>query len=186
MTDGVEFEFKGLDELQAKLKALGVDMRTKGGRFALRKAAQVIRDNARKNAAAINDPKTEEEISKNIVERFSSRLFMRTGSLGFRIGVMGGARATDDKAKRKTERRRGRKGQTSLEDLGEIAGSGSGNPGGDTFYWRFQEFGSKSNNAQPFMRPAMDQSAAEAVSVFIKEYDKAADRAIRRAKKTGN
>lgn len=185
MADGVEFEFKGLDELQAKLKEIGVDMRTKGGRFALRKAAQVIRDNARQNAAAIDDPKTKEEIAKNIVERFSSKLFMRTGNLGFRIGVMGGARATDEKAKRKTEMRRGRKGQTSLDDLGEIAGSGSGNPGGDTFYWRFLEFGSKANNAMPFMRPAMDNSAQEATDVFVKEYNKAVDRAIRRAKKTG-
>lgn len=185
MTDGLDFKLTGLEDLQAKLKEVAEDVRFKGGRFALRKAAQVVRDKARENASRVDDPKTQEEISRNIVERFSSRMFRRTGNLGFRIGVLGGARAEEQKAKAKTERRRARLGQSSLDELGEIAGAGKGNPGGDTFYWRFLEYGTSKMPAQPFMRPAIEQTAQQATDEFVKQYDKALARAIKRAKKTG-
>src|SRR5690606_22168251 len=120
----------------------------------MRKAAQVIRDQARKNAEAINDPATSENIAKNIVERFSPRRYKRTGDLMFRVGVLGGARGF-------------------AAASGELQGAGSGNPGGDTFYWRFLEFGTSKHAATPFMRPAADQSAQKATDVFIREYNKA-------------
>lgn len=166
MTDGVDFNLSGLDDLQAKLQEISKDMQFKGGRFALRKAAQVIRDKARENAARVDDSKTPEDIAKNITERWASKRNKATGDLGFRIGVLGGA-----------------KGPAVAS--GEIAGKGKANPGGDTFYWRFVEFGTKNAPARPFMRPAMEESVKPATDEFIKQYDKAVDRAIRRAKKTG-
>jgi HK97 gp10 family phage protein len=166
MADGVEFTMTGLEDLQAKLKEISKDMQTKGGRFALRKAAQVVRDKAIQNAAGVDDAKTKEDISKNIVERWNGRLNKQTGDLGFRIGVLGGAKAPAIAS-------------------GEVAGKGKGNPGGDTFYWRFLEFGTKDIAARPFIRPAMDASKGEAADTFVREYTKAVERAIRRAKKTG-
>jgi len=187
MKDGVEYSLTGVDEITKKLKALSVDMRLKGGRAALRKAGNVVLAQARANAASVNDPKTPEEIAKNLVMRWSPRAFKRTGDLMFRVGILGGARRpVDDKAARKTERRRKRLGQASLEALGEIKGAGAGNPGGDTYYWRFLEFGTEKNPPQPFMRPVMAQVGTAPVDVFVKEYSKALDRAIKRQQKAAS
>lgn len=162
--DGVNYELKGLPELLGKLEGLEYDLKRKGGRFALRRAAQVVRDQARQNAERVDDPRTSENIAANIVERWSGRLYKRTGNLGFRVGVLGGAKGAAVAA-------------------GEVTGKGSGNPGGDTFYWRFLEFGTEDAAAQPFMRPAINQVGNEPVDVFINEYGKSIDRALRRAKK---
>lgn len=182
--DGVQFKVDGLDALVVKLDGLSYDLKRKGGRFALRKAAQVVREAARANALRIDDPETSEVIAKNIVERWNGRVFKRSQDLGFRIGVLGGARATlTDKARRKTERRRERLGQRSLDSLGEMAGAGKANPGGDTWYWRFLEFGTERARAQPFLRPAMEQNIQAATDTFVREYDKAIDRALKRLEK---
>ena len=158
-TDRIDYTMEGLPELLGKLDSVTQDIKYKGGRFALRKAAQVIRDQAKANAAKIDDPKTAESIEKNIVERWNGRLFNRTGALGFRVGVMGGAGGN------------------------KPASAFAGLPGGDTRQaFRQQEFGNANHPAQPFMRPAMDKGQ-EAVNVFINEYGKAIDRAIKKAKK---
>jgi HK97 gp10 family phage protein len=164
MADGLDVKFTGLEELRGKLQELSKDIQFKGGRYALRKAAQVVRDAARANAMRIDDPGTSESIAKNITERWNGRLNKATGDLGFRIGVAGGA-----------------KGYAAAS--GEVQGKGKGNPGGDTFYWRFVEFGTKNAAARPFLRPAMTENTQAATDEFIKQYDKAAERAIRRAKK---
>lgn len=147
----------GQDALLAKIKSVNYEIAKKGGRFALRKAAQVIRDAARKNAEAIDDPASPEMISKNIVERWSSTYNKATGDLKFRVGVMGGAG-----------------GSAKTEKL-------AGNPGGDTRHWRFPEFGTEKTAAQPFMVPAMIEHAQEATDTFIDQAGKAIDRALLKA-----
>jgi len=161
----VEYKVTGMEELTAKLKTVSSDMQRKGGRYALRKAAQVLRDQARMNAARVDDPKTPEDIAKNVVERWDSRTFKKTGNLGFRVGVLGGA-----------------KGYAKAS--GEVKGKGKANPGGDTFYWRFLEFGTSHMAARPFIRSAMNRGQ-ESVGKFISEYGKALDRALRRAGRGG-
>ena len=106
MADGVEVNLTGLDSVTGKLDAVSQVTRDKSGRAALRKAANVIRDRARNNAARVDDPLTKEAIYKNIVVSFSSKAFRRTGDPTFRVGVMGGAgntpiqRPTSEKAGR--------------------------------------------------------------------------------------
>ncbi|MDH0997526.1 HK97 gp10 family phage protein [Klebsiella pneumoniae] len=89
MADGVEVNLTGLDSVLGKLDAVSQVTRDKSGRAALRKAANVIRDRARNNAARVDDPLTKEAIYKNIVVSFSSKAFRRTGDPTFRVGVMG-------------------------------------------------------------------------------------------------
>lgn len=173
---GVEFSIDGLEELRAKLQEVRAETQYKGGRAALRKAAQVVRDAARAGAARVNDAATPEEISKNIVERWNGRRFKRTGDLAFRIGVLGGARQYADTGE---NRRKGRVGESYA------VGGDKGNPGGDTYYWRFLEFGTEKTPAQPFMRPALESSGGEVADIFVREYGKAIDRAIKRARKKG-
>ncbi|HEL8026119.1 TPA: HK97 gp10 family phage protein, partial [Escherichia coli] len=101
MADGIEMKIEGLDAVAGKLSALSGVAESKAGRFALRKAANVIRDRARANAARIDDPQTDEAIHQNIVARFSSKRYRQTGDLAFRVGVLGGARQTLRAARRR-------------------------------------------------------------------------------------
>lgn len=186
MGDGVEFKLTGIDNLLSKLDTISDDMKNKGGRSALRKAANIVRDKARTNAQKVDNPLTKEAIYKNITARWNNRNFRRTGDLSFRVGVIGGAKAPlSDQEKRKTDLRRKRKNQTSLSDLGEFSGAGKNNPGGDTFYWRFLEFGTQKMRAQPILRPALNGANSDVVNAFITEYEKAIDRAIARAQQKG-
>lgn len=165
----------GVDELSKKLEGLQYDMARKGGRFALRKAAQVIRDQARSNASSINDPETSATIAKNITERWSNVYNKRTGDLMFRVGVLGGVFGKlqgdetgvyGDKFTKAT-RKRGAINQ----DL----------PGGDTRHWGYLEFGTEKMAARPFMIPAMHQSAQAATDKFIASYGQALDRILKKA-----
>lgn len=172
MVDGVEFNITGLDSLLGKLEAVTYDVKRKGGRAALRKAAQLVASAARSNAQGLDDPATRTDISKNIAVRWDGRLFKRTGDLGFRVGVLGGAKEYSNVHTRKG----GRRGTYAI-------GGSSSNPGGDTFYWRFLEFGTAKMAAQPFMRKALADNIEAATGAFVSEYEKAIDRALKRAAK---
>lgn len=186
MADGVEVNIEGLDSLLGKMSAISEVTQSKAGRLALRKAANIIRDRARGNAQRVDDPLTLESIYKNIVAKFDNRKYRLTGDIGFRIGVLGGARANvKARDQRKSDRRRSRLGQASLESMGEISGAGKGNPGGATYYWRFLEFGTEHAQAHPILRPAMNGVDMQIISTFSSEFEKAIDRAISRAQKKG-
>lgn len=160
MAVGFTVTLEGADALSKRLEGLSYDMSKKGGRFALRKAAQVIRDQAKANARRIDDPQSAADIEKNITEKWSSRYNKTTGNLMFRIGVLGGAG-----------------GNLSKKD------QASGLPGGDTRHWRFIEFGSENNRANPFMQNAMQQAAQKAVDTFVSQYGAALDRALKKLPK---
>lgn len=158
MADGVDFSITGLDSLLGKLEGVSDDLRRKGGRAALRRAGNVIVDKAKANAQRLDDPVTGRSIADNVALRWNGRLFRQTGNLGFRIGVLHGAvlKNHPDKAKN-----------------------------APTPHWRLLEFGTEKMRAQPFLRPAADSSIGEVVNTFAEEYEKAVDRAIKRARKKG-
>lgn len=156
MVDGVEFSITGLESLLGKLDSVSYDVRRKGGRAALRKAAQVVMQKAKDGAERIDDKETGRSIADNIALRWNGKLFKQTGDLGFRIGVQHGA---------------------VLKDGGDLS------PNSPTPHWRLIEFGTERMPAAPFMRPALANSIAEVTSTFVTEYEKAIDRAIRRAAK---
>jgi HK97 gp10 family phage protein len=164
MADPLSVNVEGLEPLLARMENLSFDLRKKGGRFAMRKAANVIRDKARDKASRFDDPVTKEEIFKNVVVRFSPKDFKRNGNLVFRVGVLGGARGF-------------------AAASGEVAGKGSNNPGGDTYYWRFKEFGTIDIPADPFMRTALSENIQAATDQFVLHYNKALDRAIKRGER---
>ena len=154
MAETVEFSILGLDSLTAKLESVTYDMKRKGGRSALRRAAAVIAENAKARAMLLDDAETGRSIADNIVLRWNGRLFKRTGDLGFRIGVKHGA---------------------VLKDGGELSANSP------TPHWRLLEFGTQYIRADPFMRPALEESISDATNVFVSEYEKTIDRAIKRA-----
>ncbi len=166
MADTVITKLEGLDSLLAKLESISYDLKRKGGRSSLRKAAQVVQKAAQSEAARVDRSQTPESMQRNITLRWSSKVFKATGDLAFRVGVLGGA-------------------QRVAKSVGEFKGSGKSNPGGDTWYWRHVEFGTSKMKARPFMRPALEGNQDKATNTFIMEYGKAIDRAIKRAAKSG-
>ncbi|MFG0272354.1 HK97-gp10 family putative phage morphogenesis protein [Pseudomonas sp. zjy_14] len=154
MADSVEFSITGLDNLLGKLESVSYDVRRKGGRAALRKAAQVVMQKAKDGAERIDNKETGRSIADNIALRWNGKLFKQTGDLGFRVGVLHGA---------------------VLKDGGDLS------PNSPTPHWRLIEFGTEKMAAAPFMRPALANSISEVTNTFVTEYEKAIDRAIRRA-----
>lgn len=168
----LQYKLEGLDAVLKKMRALPVDVRMKGARYAMRKSANLVRDAAVMNAEKLNDPKTREEISKNIAVRFASREAKRTGDVMFRVGVLGGAMTAYSNTR---YNRRKRLVGKAYQVEGDI-----GNPGGDTFYWRFLEFGTQHIGARPFMRPALEQNIGAATDEFTKHLDRWLDRYFKR------
>ena len=157
MATAFSVQMNGVDELVKKLEGLKYDMIKKGGRFALRKAAQVIREQAKANARRVDDSETGRSIANNITEKWNGRVNKKTGDLAFRIGVNQGA---------------------VLAKKGEKPDLAAGGP---TPHWRLLEFGTEKMAARPFMVPAIEQSAQAATDKFITEYGKALDRALKKA-----
>ena len=67
---GVEVEITGLDDVVNRLQRLANPRRTKSiARKAARQAMNIVRDAARNNAKAIDDPETSEKIFKKCGEK---------------------------------------------------------------------------------------------------------------------
>lgn len=157
MADKIEFSLFDPDDALGKLEALPDALRYKGARFALRKTANLVRDAAKQNARKLDDPATASVIAENIAVRFSSRTFKRTGNVMFRVGVMGGARLSD---------------QEKSEGL----------PGKGTQHWRLLEFGTENTRAHPFMRPALSNNVHQAIAEFGKQLDRWMARNLKKLK----
>ena len=156
MADTVEFSITGLDSLLGKLEAVSYDVKRKGGRSALRKAAQIVVEKAKEGARRVDDSETGRSIADNIALRWNGRMFKQTGDLGFRIGVLYGA---------------------ALKNGGDTAANSP------TPHWRLLEFGTEKMQARPFMRNALADNISAVTNEFVTQYERAVDRAIKRAAK---
>lgn len=147
----MDFQVKmtGTDQILKNLGALPERVGRNAMRRALRKGANVIRDAARVNAQRLDDNLTRENIAKNIVTQGGGRKFeKREGGPAMRVGVLGGAKSK-------------RGGGTYA------VGGSKANPGGDTWYWRFLEFGAdQMDGPRPFMRTAMNEGAQKCFPVI--------------------
>ncbi len=153
----------GLDDVLRRMKAITQEGKNKAFKRAASAGAGVIKKAAVANAKGQDDSATPENIAKNIVIRFDSRSFRRTGGdiVSYRVGILGGAKSPP-------KRKRARRGSDpTLAELGEVAGKGKANPGGDTFYWRFLEFGTKKMGKHPFMAQALESNQQAATDEFI-------------------
>lgn len=157
MTDGLDFKIEDPDHALDRIKAFPAALKLKGARFAMRKAANLVRDAAKKNAQSVDDPNTQASIADNIAVRFSSRTFRRSGDILFRVGVMGGAG-----------------GNLSAKD------QGAGLPGGDTRHWRLIELGTRFVPANPFMRRSLSDNAGKATNEFASQLDRWIGRNIKK------
>jgi HK97 gp10 family phage protein len=171
----IEVKMSGVEDLRGKLQSLGSEG-VKEFRSAARIASQLLAERIKENAARLDDQETKERIADNVAVQFATRTSRATGDIVYRTGIMGGAR---NYANTRENVRRGRAGKSY-----RTAGSSS-NPGGDTWYWRFLEFGNSKSAARPFIRPAMDGSVGDMAEKFFSEAQKSLDRAIKREAKKG-
>ena len=164
-------ELQGLDGLRRKLRRLPADLQMKGFRSGMRKAANFVRDRARANAQGIDDPQTRESIPKNLFVKFSPRAWRQNKDIKFRVGILGGAKTY---ANTKDNVRKGRAGTKYL------TGGSSANPGGDTWYWRFQELGVPGRGipARPFLVPALSNNVDQVITVATESIGKEIDKAV--------
>lgn len=147
-------KISGLEGIERKLKQLSTRVGKNATRRALRKGAGVIRKAARLNARRIDDPETAAQIAKNIVvQSGGAKREKLAGGPMVRVGVQGGARPL----KKGTE---------------------TGLPGGNTTHWRFIEIGTSEARAQPFLRPAMNDSASAVFAATATDLQKQLDKEL--------
>lgn len=142
----VELNIQGMDQLKRKLDQLSNPKKAKQiARKAGRQAMNLVRDAARTNAKAIDDPETREKIHKNIVTQGGKS--RNSNEIVIRVGVKGGA---------------GRN-QHSV--------STAGLSGGDTRHFRYIEFGTSKIPATPFLRPSLSQNLDKVTTKFVQIFD---------------
>src|SRR5690625_770925 len=149
----INVDVQGLSVVERKLRLLPDRLGNNAMRRALRKGANVIRNEARNNAKRIDDPVTREPIWKNIaVYGGGRRREDRVGGVILPAGVRGWERFNPKSASA---------------------------PGGNTSgYWRLIEFGTSKMRAQPFMQPAAANKAQAAADAITKDMRVQVDREI--------
>ena len=150
----------GLETIRANMRLVSDKAAIAAGRRALRKGGIVIRNAARQNAQAVDDPKTRASIVKNLaVQAGSRRREQSNGGPMVRVGVMGGAGS------------------------GKNDGSRDSLPGGETRHWRHIEFGTSRTPARPFLRPAAQSAGEAAIGAVVAAMDPELAKELRKLKK---
>ena len=166
---GRNVRIEGLDGLLDALKALPPAIASKNGgpaRIALAKAAKLIRDDARARA-----PKDTGALAANIVMKRDSRPDRHGVGERYTVGVRGGSLSTYSDTKR--NRRKGLVGKKY-------------NKSSQTYYWRFNEFGTKTEMgtekmpARPFLRPAFERNAIAGLNLIAEELTRGIERAAKK------
>lgn len=152
-----------------RLSTLPEKLQKKAARQAARKAMGIVRKAAVQNAKQIDDPATAEMIWKNITVQEASRSSKRVGGIVMRVGVRGGAKQYSNTKENVRKRRVGK----SYKTLGDKS-----NPGGDTWYWRFLEFGTSNTRAQSFLRPALAENTQAVTDSVADSISKAIDKLV--------
>ena len=160
-------QIEGLDDVTAKMRELSNPKKQKNAATrSARKAMAVVRKAAVANAKALDDSNSPERIWKNIQVKASKT---KQGFVLMKVGVRGGAMSY---ANTTANRRANRVGETYA-----TAGSKE-NPGGDTFYFRFLEFGTSKAPATPFLRPALNNNMEAVQSSFVDDFSAQLDKEI--------
>lgn len=141
----MQVNLTGVDQASRKLRLLADPKAAKRiARKAARQAMNIVRDAARQNAKAIDDPETREMIFKNITTQGGKS--RNRNEIKMRVGVRGGS------------------GQN------QYSKSTAGLSGGDTRHFRFIEYGTSTIPATPFMRPALESNIQVVTDKFMQGF----------------
>lgn len=149
MADELLVRLDGVDELVRALRGMPEKIRRRAVRSALRKAAVVIRQDAKARAPVLRASapfRTPGTVKRRISVR-SSKFARQAGDEGVFVGV------------------KPLRGKADTRRYGKAS---SRNPN-DPFYSRFLEFGTKKMTARPFLGPAAKAKGEEAIRLFLRE-----------------
>ena len=141
-------EIEGLDEVIEKMRLLGKPKKVKNA--ATRSARKAM--NIVNKAAKANAKKFDDKDTGNKIWKNIATRPSKTkvNFVMMKVGVRGGAKEV----------------------------KGTGNSGGDTWYWRFKEFGTSNHAASPFMRPAFSNNKDAVQDEFFKDFKEQLDKEI--------
>ena len=162
MAEEVFVKVEGVDELIRVLKAMPEKIRKKAVADQLKKAANLIRDDAKQRAPVLQGqiPKNRTRgLVKRKISTRPSKYARKDGDVGYFVGVRPapGAKFKTKKAlgfKYKIQKRASQRGANSPLD---------------PFYWRFLEFGTAKMPARPFLQSAAKAKGSDAIRMFIRE-----------------
>ncbi|MDI3274881.1 HK97-gp10 family putative phage morphogenesis protein [Pseudomonas sp. AL03] len=155
MANSISSRLQGVASTVEKMRGLAPKLQKKGLRKAAREAMNIVRDDAKARAKALDDPETKEKVWKNIITQEATKQSRREGGVVMRVGVRGGAGSN------------------------QHSKDASGNPGGDTRHWRYIEFGTQFTPPVPFMRPAFSQNVGAVTDQFVISLSREIDAALR-------
>lgn len=113
---------EGLDVVKREMSKLDPKESRKMYKKGVKAGAGEFRKFARAEFKKIDDPSTNEAIYKNVKNKAVPKKYTGDYTMKERVGVLG-------------------KSHGAATNFGAITGAGKDNPGGDTYYWRFIEFG---------------------------------------------
>lgn len=142
-----------------------------------RKAMAPVRLDAELNAAEFDRGWTPESVKKNIAIQRSPRQGRQQGGVVYRVGVLGGARQYSHT---KENVRKGRVSSDGRQRSFYKTGGSASNPGGDTWYWRFLEFGTKHSRAQPFLQRALTKNLTRVTDIVTIEFNAGLDKLFKK------
>lgn len=155
MASSISSRLQGVASTVEKMRGLAPRLQKKGLRKAAREAMNIVRDDAKARAKALDDPETKEKVWKNIITQEAIKQSRREGGVVMRVGVRGGAGSN------------------------QHSKDASGNPGGDTRHWRYIELGTQFTPPVPFMRPAFSQNVGAVTDQFVTSLGREIDAALR-------
>lgn len=162
-----EVKVEGLKEVADRLRALPVELGSKGGgpiRSALFQSAKLLRDAARAKA-----PVKTGNLRDNII-LYRHRNPKAVGATEhYSIGMRRGTRRYANNARNRRQGRALQKFKTA----------------GAAYYGRFLELGTAKMPAQPFLRPAFESNKEQAVETFRRAFLQAVERAERKLARRG-
>lgn len=137
-------KIEGMEEVKRRFdKAKSQTIIKRITRKSARQGMNLVRDAARSNAKAIDDPETQEKIWKNIATQGGRS--RNPNEIVMRVGVRGGA-------------------SFSNRNVPKLSG-------GDTRHWRFLEFPTANHTPVPFMRPALANNIQQVTNKFSEVFN---------------
>lgn len=173
------FTLTGIEPVLRLMAKLPRDLEKRGFKIATRAGATVLKKAAAENFKTHDrEASKDQKIFKNVIVQFAPKSSKAKRSIVMRTGVLGGAAQYGNT---KENVRKGRVGKTYA------TGGDSGNPGGDTWYWRFVEFGVPAHKirAKRPMQKALETKASDVAAVFVRTAEREVFSTVDRLKRGG-
>lgn len=154
-------EILGIGELQANFAELKTGMETRTSRVMVAAAGGVVRKRAKSKAQALGLKRTGSLIKNIVIKREPQA---PAGTTQYNLGVRHGHNLTKkQKVSSKLAINKGGRIVKRYED--------------DPYYWRFPEFGTRKQQATPYLDPALEEGRTEAIEAMATRLQKELEKA---------